>query len=915
MRGIVFGFAAGDFCRAGRTERALARAGIMLDGGPLLTREALAARLEQVNAPRLLVRAGAWFCLGKPIPDIVPSATGRPLVAFGAIRDTRGPARFEHPAADAWAKFLGSCGGDFDRRSLFRRTLPEAACVYVEPPSARELALLLRSGSTWLEALQRLVRERRFRAVHLPELDVHDDPAWRVLQLVTTIQIGGAERVALDLAAELTSQHARVCIAALGGPTRSSFPEPANFADLSHVPNEPEARALAVAEVCHEFAADLVHAHLIRGGEARAIKELGVPFVMTVHNMPPSWPAGLEECDPSKADLLLACSQAVEAAVSASNVGVPVRTLWNGIDPKPFEPTPVLGAAGAAVRHALGWAANDFVVAAIANPRAQKRLERLPEIVQVLQRILGPGRAVRLLLAGEPSHGSKEARDAVHALESELDHRGVREQVRSAGAVRDVAPLLAASDALVSVSAFEGLSLVHLEALAAGLPVVATDGGGTREIARQSGSVHLLPADADAAAFARVLRQIAACSSPREAALPRSFTRWRMAARALSLYPRAIERSRCAAKRDGLWLITNNFSTGGAQLSARRLLLGLKEQGVKVRATVIEEQPAHPTPGRKALLGAGIHVSAVAPPQNRDAAEAVGRILAELGTDPPRAVIFWNLITSYKVLIADAVLDAAVYDVSPGAMYFDGLAKYFARPRPGEPYLEPREYGARLTGLVVKYEAEAAPARDLLGASVRVIRNGVPVSGELRARRHRSPLMIGTAARLSPDKRLEDLVEAVRLAHPHLPRYTLRVAGGVERGAEAYARELRRLARGLPVQWCGELIGIEPFLADLDLFVMISEPAGCPNASLEAMAAGVPVIATEVGGAAEQIIDRATGRLVQRGDALAFANAMVELAHDHALRAQLGGNAREHIRAQFSLEQMIESYRALLGLL
>ena len=75
---------------------------------------------------------------------------------------------------------------------------------------------------------------------------------------------------------------------------------------------------------------------------------------------------------------------------------------------------------------------------------------------------------------------------------------------------------------------------------------------------------------------------------------------------------------------------------------------------------------------------------------------------------------------------------------------------------------------------------------------------------------------------------------------------------------------LRRLAEGLPVEWLGSLDETVEFLRDLDLFVLVAEPPGCPNASLEAMACGLPVIATDVGGMREQVVDGVTGRLVGR---------------------------------------------------
>jgi glycosyltransferase involved in cell wall biosynthesis len=174
--------------------------------------------------------------------------------------------------------------------------------------------------------------------------------------------------------------------------------------------------------------------------------------------------------------------------------------------------------------------------------------------------------------------------------------------------------------------------------------------------------------------------------------------------------------------------------------------------------------------------------------------------------------------------------------------------------------------------------------------------------------------VIGTAARLAPQKKLEELLQALRIAAGRLPPYVLRIAGGAERGSEKYAEQLRRLAARLPVEWLGELADTRPFLRELDAFVMISEPAGCPNASLEAMAVGLPVVATDVGGAGEQVRDGVTGRLVPRGDCRALAEALVELAHDADLRARYGAAGRAHVAAGFDVRRMLADYQRILGL-
>jgi glycosyltransferase involved in cell wall biosynthesis len=153
------------------------------------------------------------------------------------------------------------------------------------------------------------------------------------------------------------------------------------------------------------------------------------------------------------------------------------------------------------------------------------------------------------------------------------------------------------------------------------------------------------------------------------------------------------------------------------------------------------------------------------------------------------------------------------------------------------------------------------------------------------------------------------LLESLHIAHDRMPDYTLKIAGGVESGCDAYADSLRTLANGLPVEWLGNVADISSFHRQLDLFVMISEPAGCPNASLEALAAGLPVIATDAGGASEQVLDGRNGRLVPPRAPRPLADALVDLATQPALRQHMGAAARDLVSQRFSLERMLSQYR------
>ncbi len=165
--------------------------------------------------------------------------------------------------------------------------------------------------------------------------------------------------------------------------------------------------------------------------------------------------------------------------------------------------------------------------------------------------------------------------------------------------------------------------------------------------------------------------------------------------------------------------------------------------------------------------------------------------------------------------------------------------------------------------------------------------------------------LVGNVARLAPQKDQRTLIEAARLVLEHRPEVRFAIVGEGELRAdlEAHARALGISDR---VLFTGAREDVPDVLASLDCFAFPSLFEGLCLAVIEAQAAGVPVVATPVGGIRETVVDGETGLLVPLRDAAALAEKIEWVLGHPTAAGRLAEEARRRVRARFSERRMVE---------
>jgi glycosyltransferase involved in cell wall biosynthesis len=162
-----------------------------------------------------------------------------------------------------------------------------------------------------------------------------------------------------------------------------------------------------------------------------------------------------------------------------------------------------------------------------------------------------------------------------------------------------------------------------------------------------------------------------------------------------------------------------------------------------------------------------------------------------------------------------------------------------------------------------------------------------------------------------PYKGHEELVDAASRIVPAFPNVVFLLAGRDSGTMEATRARVRERGIGGSVRFVGSRTDVPDLLRASDFFVHPSRTEGFSNAILEAMAAGLPVVACDVGGNPEAVVDGETGRMVPSRDAAAFASAIAELLADPEKRKAMGEAGRHRAAERFSLDRMVGEMESL----
>jgi glycosyltransferase involved in cell wall biosynthesis len=709
---------------------------------------------------------------------------------------------------------------------------------------------------------------------------LYDQKPSQLTAAIATLALGGAERIVLDWAAGCAACYPVRLIVLRRAPAEWPVP-PGITVTLLDSTDPLQALTAAGAEIA-AAGNPLVLCHLLTAAERAALARGGALAIPVLHNAAAGWNDDARAL--AKEPRVIAVSHA--AANDLRDAGS--RAACTVIHHVPSTPR-VHPQARSQWRERWAVPQNALVIGMVGAVKPQKAYTHaLRLLAQILER-----HDVWLVIVGGPVGRDGDA--AWNALLAQARRLQLEPRLRLPGFIANAAGCLPAFDLLLNTSRYEGLSIATLEALAAGLPVVASAVGGQGEITAP-GLRLIGEADADTTWLRAIEASLTVRPPPPAWRGFPSHRLWTL----LHLLPRL-------DPVPGVLFVTANLNAGGAQRSLCNLTRNLN-RSLRLEIVVCgDSSTAH---FYLQLQAAGVMVRRSA--ASRDCFDHAEAIVQRVVSGRFGAVCFWNTDSKVKLLLVKTLATSRVrlVDVSPGGYSFEEMQAL----REFQQWIafDENAYYARLDRLVLKYQGSAPTAAQRRKT---VIPNGVPAPALCFDKAATNPPKIVVSGRIAPSKFIVEIVDSMRLLWQTHPATELHLLGHSEQRHADYAGTvISAIGAELNqrVFLHGAVFDAPDQLGQYRLALVLGEHQGSPNAVLEAMAAAVPVVANDSGGTRELVVHERTGLLIQGRDPRDIACTLKRLLDDIALARRLAVAGQRHVTRQFSMAQMVRAYRKLL---
>jgi glycosyltransferase involved in cell wall biosynthesis len=357
-------------------------------------------------------------------------------------------------------------------------------------------------------------------------------------------------------------------------------------------------------------------------------------------------------------------------------------------------------------------------------------------------------------------------------------------------------------------------------------------------------------------------------------------------------------------ERTGLritYVVTRAEPIGGVQIHVRDLALSLKQQGHSP-SVLVGSEGAFVNSLRDAGVAVGILPHLTVPISPLGDLRALGEIRAELRRQSPDLVALHSSKAGILGRIAARSLSLPALLTAHGWNFTPGIA-----PMAAAVYRQIERMAGRISTRIItvsEYDRRLALEAGLAPTDrVVAVHNGIPdIPVELRATPDRPRPRLVMIARFEAQKDHPTLLRA--LAGLRQAEWELDLIGD---GPLAQRMQSLAVDLGLRdrINFLGQRMDVPQRLADAQVSLLVTNWEGLPLSVLEAMRAGLPVIATDVAGIGEAISDGDSGYLVPRGDVRQLQDRIGRLLGDPRLRLRQGQAARARYERHFTLEQFV----------